>query len=140
MIKKLIFNTAKAQFRKALKQHKSSVRRHKRTKGFTPILDYDLLRKKVKRDIRSTKFMDKKAYLAAPKTKKLPAGGPRPSLVGKAFASDKRGKRTMMISIPKKQRKAIQEDISESVRKFLKERIGRKAKGGIFKFKRGRFI
>ena len=141
MIKKLIFNTAKEQFRKALKQHKSSVRRHKRNKGATPVLDYDLLRKKVKRDIKSTKFMDKKTYLAVPKTKSLPKGGPRPTLVGKAYASDKAGKRTMMIPMmTKKQREANQESISQSVRKFLAEKIGRKLKGGVIKAKKGRFI
>jgi len=132
MIKKLIFNTAKEQFRKALRQHKSSVRRHKRTKGMTPILDYDLLKSKVKRDIKNTKFMDKAAYKAAPKTKSLPKGGPRPRIFGKAYASDKAGKRSMMIPMmTKKERSANQEAISQSVRKFLRERIGRKMRGGV---------
>ena len=40
MIKKLIFNTAKAQFRKAFRTHKASVRRNKRSKGFNS--DYGL--------------------------------------------------------------------------------------------------
>jgi hypothetical protein len=71
MIKKLIFNTAKEQFRKALRTHKASVRRNKKTRGLTPIMDYGLLRNKVKRDIKNTKFMDKAAYKAAPKTKSL---------------------------------------------------------------------
>src|SRR5210317_887984 len=72
MIKKLIFNVAKKQFRKALKTHKASVRANKKSKGLTPIMDYGLLKNKVKRDIRSTKFMDKAAYKAAPKTNSLP--------------------------------------------------------------------
>ena len=46
----------------------------------------------------------------------------------------------MNISLPKKQRDAIQEDISQSVRKFLKERIGRKLKGGVIKAFKGRFV
>ena len=132
MIKKLIFNVAKEQFRKALKTHKASVRRNKKTKGLTPILDYGLLRNKVKRDIKNTKFMDKVAYKAAPKTKSLPKGGPRPRIFGKAYASDKAGKRSMMIPMmTKRERAANQEAISESVRKFMKERIGRKAQGGV---------
>ena len=132
MIKKLIFNTAKEQFRKALRTHKASVRRNKRSKGLTPIMDYGLLRNKVKRDIKNTKFMDKDAYKAAPKTKSLPKGGPRPRIFGKAYASDKAGKRSMMIQMmTKKERAANQEAISQSVRKFMKERIGRKAQGGV---------
>lgn len=132
MIKKLIFNTAKEQFRKALRTHKASVRRNKRSRGLTPIMDYGLLRNKVKRDIKNTKFMDKDAYKAAPKTKSLPKGGPRPRIFGKAYASDKAGKRSMMIPMmTKKERAANQEAISQSVRKFMKERIGRKAAGGV---------
>ncbi len=132
MVKKLIFDTAKAQFRKALRTHKASVRRNKKTKGFTPIMDYKLLRDKVKRDIKNTKFMDKEAYLKAKKTKSLPKGGPRPRIFGKAYASDKAGKRSMMIQMmTKKERAANQEAISQSVRKFMKERIGRKAQGGV---------
>ena len=46
----------------------------------------------------------------------------------------------MMITLPKKEREAIQRSISESVRRFMADKVGRKAKGGIFKFKRGRFI
>jgi hypothetical protein len=141
MIKKLIFNTAKNQFRKALRTHKASVRANKKSRGLTPIMDYGLLRNKVKRDIKNTKFMDKAAYKAAPKTKSLPKGGPRPSIVGKAYASDKAAKRTMMIPMmTKKQREANQESISQSVRKFLKERIGRKKKGGVIRAKKGRFV
>ena len=132
MIKKLIFNTAKEQFRKALRTHKASVRRNKKSKGLTPIMDYGLLKNKVKRDIKNTKFMDKAAYKAAPKTKSIPKGGPRPRLFGKAYASDKAGKRSMLIPMmTKKERAANQEAISQSVRKFMKERIGRKAAGGV---------
>ena len=62
-------------------------------------------------------------------------------LAGKAYASDKAGKRTMMIPMmTKKQREANQESISQSVRKFLAEKIGRKLKGGVIKAKKGRFI
>ncbi len=50
----------------------------------------------------------------------------------KADESDKAGKRTMLIRMrTKKERAANQEAISQSVRKFIKERIGRKAAGGV---------
>ena len=141
-MKKIIFNTVKEGFRKMYKKHKSQVRRAKRNakRGIrgTGIEPYGLKKRAFKKQIRSTKFMDKAAYLAAPKTKSIPRGG-KPQIFGKAYASDKKGK-SMMITLPKKQRQAIQEDISQSVRKFLSERIGRKAKGGISKRKKSRFI
>ena len=141
MMKKLIFNTAKESFRKIYRRHKSEVLAQKRakkrgvSKGVEP---YDLKKRALKKSIRSTKFMSKADYLKMPKTTSLPKGG-RPQIFGKAYASDKKGK-SMNITLPKKQREAIQEGISQSVRKFLSERIGRKAKGGIFKAARGRFI
>jgi len=142
MIKKLIFMTAKKQFQQAFRKHKSQVRRAKREakRGINiPVEPYGLKKRAIKRQIRETKFMDKAAYLAAPKTKSVPRGG-NPRLVGKAYASDKRAKRTMNISLPKKQREAIQEGISQSVRRFLKDKIGRKMRGGVIKAMRGRFV
>jgi len=142
MMKKIIFNTAKEQFRKMFRKHKSQMRRANRNakRGIrgTGVEPYDLKKRALKKSIRSTKFMSKAEYLKMPKTTSLPKGG-KPQIFGKAYASDKKGK-TMNITLPKKERAAIQEGISQSVRKFLSERIGRKAKGGIFKAKRGRFI
>jgi hypothetical protein len=143
MMKKIIFNTVKEGFRRMYRKHKSQVRRAKKDakRGIrgTGIEPYGLKKRAFKKQIRSTKFMDKAAYLAAPKTKSLPRGGPKVNVVGKAFASDKRGK-SMNITLPKKEREAIQRSISESVRRFMADKVGRKAKGGIFKAKRGRFI
>ena len=142
-MKKIIFNTVKEGFRRMYRKHKSQVRRAKKDakRGIrgTGIEPYGLKKRAFKKQIRSTKFMDKAAYLAAPKTKSLPRGGPKINVVGKAYASDKRGK-SMMITLPKKQREAIQKSISESVRRFMADKVGRKAKGGIFRAKRGRFI
>ena len=139
----MIFNTVKEGFRRMYRKHKSQVRRAKKDakRGIrgTGVEPYGLKKRALKKSIRSTKFMDKAAYLAAPKTKSLPAGGPRPKLIGKAYASDKKGK-SMMITLPKKHREAIQEGISQSVRKFLSERIGRKMRGGVIRAKKGRFI
>ena len=141
-MKKIIFNTVKEGFRKMYRKHKSQVRRAKKDakRGIrgTGIEPYGLKKRAFKKQIRSTKFMDKAAYLAAPKTKSLPRGG-KPQIFGKAYASDKKGK-TMNITLPKKEREAIQRSISESVRRFMADKVGRKAKGGISKRKRNRFI
>ena len=142
MMKKIIFNTVKEGFRRMYKKHKSQVRRAQRNakRGIrgTGIEPYGLKKRAFKKQIRSTRFMDKAEYLKLPKTKSLPRGG-KPQIFGKAYASDKKGK-TMNITLPKKEREAIQRSISESVRRFMADKVGRKAKGGIFKAKRGRFI
>ena len=142
MMKKIIFNTVKEGFRKMYRKHKSQVRRAKRNakRGIrgTGIEPYGLKKRAFKKQIRSTRFMDKAEYLKLPKTKSLPRGG-KPQIFGKAFASDKKGK-SMNITLPKKEREAIQRSISDSVRRFMADKVGRKAKGGIFKAKRGRFI
>jgi len=142
MIKKLIFNTAKAAFRKGFKKYKTEVRRqNKLPKQLRSIVvPYDLVKKDIKRKIKSTKFMDKAAYLAAPKTKSIPKGGPRPQIFGKAYASDKKGKSMQIPMMTKEQRKANQEAISQSVRKFISEKLGRKKLGGVIKARKGRFI
>ena len=137
-MKKIIFNTAKEQFRKAFRKHKSQVKRAKleAKKGKnTPVEPYGLKKRAIKRSIRGTKFMDKSEYLAAPKTKSLPAGGPRPKLIGKAYASDKKGKGLQINPLSKKDRQKIQDEISESVKKFLKRRKD-EPRG----FKKGKFI
>jgi hypothetical protein len=136
MIKKIMFMTAKAGFRKLRKEHKSQLRRaareFKERKVVIPVEPYDLKKKAFKRSFRKTKFMDKAAYLAAPKTKKLPRGG-KPTIVGKAFASDKRGKGLQVPMITKRQRKAIQRSISDSVRTFLREKGVKGYKSGSMK-------
>ena len=141
MMKKLIFNTAKEGFRKMYRQHKAEVRAQKRAKkrGFSKVVEpYDLKKRALKKSIRSTKFMSKAEYLKMPKTTSLPKGG-KPQIFGKAYASDKKGK-SMNITLPKKERAAIQRSISESVRRFMADKVGRKAKGGITKRKRNKFI
>ena len=126
MIKNLIFNTAKEAFRRGYRKYKKGQRK-------TESVPYDLVKSSIKRSIRSTKFMDKAAYQQAPKTASLPKGGPRPRLIGKAYASDKRGKGLQIPMISAKERKLVQQGISDSVRKFMKDKIGRKAKGGDIK-------
>ena len=146
MMKKIIFNTAKEQFRKMYRKHKSQVRRAnknaKRGIRGTGVEPYDLKKRALKKSIRSTRFMGKQEYLKLPKTTSLPRGG-KPIIFGKAYASDKRGKGLQINPLSKKDRQKIQDEISQSVRRFLKrkkdEPISFK-RGGKPKSKKGRFI
>lgn len=139
---------AKEAFRKAFKKHKSEVRRAK--KVGTPVVPYNLVKADIKRKIKGTKLTTAAEVKAVPglrrrfisrieRAKRNRTPGGRPQIFGKAYASDKKGK-TMNITLPKKEREAIQEGISQSVRKFLSERIGRKFKGGVIKAFKGRFV
>ena len=99
-----------------------------------------MVKSDIKRNIRSTKFYSGADAKKLPKTKSLPKGGPRPSIFGKAYASDKAAKKTMMIPMmTKKQREANQEAISQSVRRFLKLKTGKKL-GGVIKAYKGMFV
>ena len=133
MIKKIIFNTAKEAFRKGFRKYKRGQKKEER-------VPYDLVKSSIKRSIRSTKFMDKTAYQQAPKTTSIPRGG-NPRIVGKAYASDRAAKKTMMIPMmTKQQRAANQQAISDSVRKFLKDKINRKKYGGVMKAFKGKYF
>jgi hypothetical protein len=125
MMKKLIFNTAKEAFRRGFKKYKKGKRKTER-------VPYDLVKADIKRKIRGTRFYVGAEAKARPGigSKGLPKGG-RPRLFGKAYASDKRGKSMQIPMMTKKQRAANQEAISQSVRKFMKERIGKKKLGGL---------
>ena len=125
MMKKLIFTTAKEAFRRGFKKYKRGQRKTER-------VPYDLVKADIKRSIRGTKFFVGAEAKARPGIGKkgLPKGG-RPRIFGKAYASDKRGKGMKIQMMTKQERAANQEAISQSVRKFLKERIGRKKKGGM---------
>ena len=126
-MKKLIFNTAKEAFRRGFKKYKKGKRKTER-------VPYDLVKADVKRKIRGTRFFVGAEAKARPGigSKGLPRGG-RPRIFGKAYASDKRGKSMQIPMMTKKQRAANQEAISQSVRKFMKDKIGRKKLGGSIK-------
>ena len=145
-MKKIIFNTAKEQFRKLYRKHKSQVRRAKKDakRGIrgTGVEPYGLKKRALKKSIRSTKFMSKAEYLKMPKTTSLPKGG-RPQIFGKAYASDKAGKSLQINPLSKKDRKKIQDEISASVKRFLKRKKDEPMsfkKGGKTRSKKGRFI
>ena len=124
-MKKLIFTTAKEAFRRGFRKYKRGQRKTER-------VPYDLVKADIKRSIRGTKFFVGAEAKARPGIGKkgLPKGG-RPRIFGKAYASDKRGKGMKIQMMTKQERADNQEAISQSVRKFLKDRIGRKKKGGM---------
>ena len=131
---------AKEAFRKAFKKHKSEVRRSK--KVGTPVVPYNLIKADVKRKIKGTKLTTAAEIKATPgarrriilrieRAKKERKRGGKPIIYGKAYASDKPGKGMQIPLVSKLDRRKIQSDISESVRKFLKKKTG---------FKKGKFI
>ena len=136
---------ARELFRKAyikFKYHKQSGQRVK-DKGFIP---YSLIKADVKKKIKGTKLITKADIKANPGTrsiillrierpKKDRKRGGRPILIGKAYASDKRGKGMQVPLVSKLDRRKIQSDISESVRAFMKKKTGYKKGGDIKKLK-----
>mgnify|MGYP003116798900 FL=1 len=124
----IIFKTAKEAFRRGFKKYKRGQRKTER-------VPYDLVKADIKRKIRGTRFYVGAEAKARPGigSKGLPRGG-KPRIFGKAYASDKRGKTMQIPMMTKKQRAANQEAISQSVRKFMKEKIGRKSSSSNFSF------
>ena len=91
----------------------------------------------IKKAIKSVKFQGRAAKLA--KKQKKPAGSKAPtiSFVGKGYQGDK----TKSMQVPmasKVQMRKIREEIGASVKKFMKEKVGRKAKGGLSQGRRGK--
>ena len=136
-IAKLIYKTAKEAFRrgyrawkKSKKEHESykGKSRHGRTISSEGVVPYE--KEHIKKAIRSVKFQGRAAKLA--KKQKKPAGSRAPtiSFVGKGYQGDK----TKSMQVPmasKVQMRKIREEIGHSVKKFMKDKIGRKAKGGL---------
>ena len=133
---------AKEAFRKLFKKHKSEERRTKKTKGFVPTIPYNLKKADLKKKIKGTKLITQAEIKANPgsrrrimlriardKNQKSKFKGP--IIYGKAYQSDKAGKSLQIPMISKQQRRDVQEDISQSVRKFLKKKLGRKKGGDI---------
>ena len=136
-IAKLIFKTAKEAFRRGYRAHKKSKKQHDAYKGKIKtrtgyesegVIPYS--KESIKKAIKSVKFQGRAAKIA--KKQKKPAGsrGPTISLVGKGHQGDKT-KSMQVPMITKLERREIQKSIGRSVKKFMKERIGRKAKGGL---------
>ena len=142
-VAKIIFKTAKEAFRKGYRAYKKSKKQHEGYKGRRSrvggesegVIPYD--KEPIKKAIRSVKFQGRAAKLA--KKQKKPAGSKAPtiSFVGRGYQGDKT--KTMQVPMASKiQMRKIRKEISASVKKYLKEKVGRKAKGGLSEGKRGR--
>ncbi len=137
-IAKLIYKTAKEAFRRGYRAHKKSKKEHDAYKGKIKqrgdasegVVPYD--KEHIKKAIRSVKFQGRAAKLA--KKEKKPAGSKAPtiSFVGRGYQGDKT--KSMQVPMASKiQMRKIREEIGRTVKKFMKEKIGRKAKGGEIK-------
>jgi|MDSV01.3.fsa_nt_gb hypothetical protein len=125
---------AKEAFRKAFRKFKKADKKER--------VPYDLIKADLKRKIKGTKLITQAEIKANPgsrrrimlriaRDKKQKSKFKGPIIYGKAYQSDKAGKGLQIPMISKQQRRDVQEDISQSVRKFLKKKLGRKKGGDI---------
>ena len=121
MMKKLIFDTAKAAFRRGFKQFKTQKARAK--KLGTPVVPYDLVKADIKRKIRGTKFTSQAEIKATPgakrriilrieRAKRAKAKNRKPIIYGKAYASDKAGKTMQIQPLTRKQRRDMKKEMA----------------------------
>ena len=146
-MKKLIFNTAKAAFKKAYRAHKSEVKRAKKLK--TPVVPYNLVKQDIKRKIRGTKFTSQAEIKATPgarrriilrieRGKRQKKKIARPQIFGKAYASDKAGKTMQIQPLTFAQRKLMKKEMAESAKRLYKKLfLSKKKKGGAMRFRYG---
>ena len=135
----IIFKTAKAAFRKAYKKHKGEVKRAK--KVGTPVVPYSLIKSDIKRKIRGTKFTAAAEFKAQPGLKRRIRVGierakrekkkfRKPVIVGKAYASDKKGKTMQIQPLTFKQRKQMKKEMEESAKRNYARLFSRNKKRG----------
>ena len=137
----IIFRTAKAAFRKAYKKHKGEVKRAK--KVGTPVVPYSLIKSDIKRKIRGTKFTAAAEFKAQPGLKRRIRVGierakrekkkfRKPVILGKAYASDKKGKTMQIQPLTFKQRKQMKKEMEESAkRNYARLFLRNKKRGGL---------
>ena len=135
----IIFRTAKAAFRKAYRKHKSSVKRaktEKKKRGLNiPVVPYDLIKADIKRKIRGTKFTAAAEFKAQPGLKRRIRVGierakrekkkfRKPVILGKAYASDKKGKTMQIQPLTRQQRKLMLKEMEKSAdREYKRVRL-----------------
>ena len=135
----IIFRTAKAAFRKAYKKHKGEVSRAK--KQGTPVVPYSLIKSDIKRKIRGTKFTAAAEFKAQPGLKRRIRVGierakrekkkfRKPVILGKAYASDKKGKTMQIQPLTFKQRKQMKKEMEESAKRNYARLFSRNKKRG----------
>ena len=121
MMKKLIFDTAKASFKKAFRKFKAEKRRSK--KIGTPVVPYKMVKEDIKRKIRGTKFTSQAEIKATPgakrriilrieRAKRAKAKNKGPVIIGKAYASDKKGKTMQIQPLTRKQRRDMRKEMA----------------------------
>ena len=129
-MKKLIFDTAKAAFRRGFKQFKTQKARAK--KLGTPVVPYDLVKADVKRKIRGTKFTSQAEIKAKPgarrriilrieRAKRAKAKNKGPVIIGKAYASDKKGKTMQVSPLTRKQRRDMRKEMAAAADRGYKK-------------------
>ena len=121
MMKKLIFDTAKAAFKRGFKQFKTQKARAK--KFGTPVVPYKMVKEDIKRKIRGTKFTSQAEIKATPgarrriilrieRAKKAKEKNRKPVIYGKAYASDKKGKTMQIQPLTRKQRREMRKEMA----------------------------
>ena len=137
----IIFKTVKEGFRRLHKAHKAEVRRAKKTK--TPVIPMSLKKADFKRKIRGTKFTGAAEFKAQPglkrrirvgieRAKKEKKKFRKPVILGKAFASDKKGKTMQIQPLTFAQRKQMKKEMAESAKRNYQRILMRnRKKGGI---------
>ena len=121
MMKKLIFDTAKAAFKRGFKQFKAEKKRSK--KIGTPVVPYKMVKEDIKRKIRGTKFTSQAEIKATPgarrriilrieRAKKAKEKNRKPVIYGKAYASDKAGKTMQIQPLTRKQRRDMKKEMA----------------------------
>ena len=120
-MKKLIFDTAKAAFKRGFKQFKAEKKRSK--KIGTPVVPYKMVKEDIKRKIRGTKFTSQAEIKATPgarrriilrieRAKKAKQKNRKPVIYGKAYASDKAGKTMQIQPLTRKQRRDMRKEMA----------------------------
>ena len=145
MMKKLIFDTAKASFKRAFRKFKAEKRRAKQVG--TPVVPYKMVKEDIKRKIRGTKFTSKAEIKATPgarrriilrieRAKKAKVKNKGPIIFGKAYASDKAGKTMQIQPLTRKQRRDMKKEMARAADRNYKRVRFRKygySSGGIKK-------
>ena len=146
-MKKLIFDTAKAAFKRGFKQFKTQ--KAKAKKLGTPVVPYDLVKADIKRKIRGTKFTSQAEIKSAPgarrrillrieRSKRDKKKFAKPKIFGKAYASDKAGKTMQIQPLTFAQRKLMKKEMAESAKRLYKKLfLSKKKKGGAMRFRYG---
>ena len=146
-MKKLIFDTAKAAFKKAYRKHKAQTRAAKRDPNRVGVEPYDLVKADIKRKIRGTKFTSQAEIKAKPgarrrillrieRSKRAKEKNKRPVIIGKAYASDKAGKTMQIQPLTRKQRRDMKKEMAAAADRNYKRVRFRKygySSGGIKK-------